>query len=240
MLSSALTVGLIPSASSQQYTTSTSVFTSSFSQTTTAYSYAVTSVTVTGTGTDTETASFSNFAQCNIEVGVLDIFGASGVTHFEYSASGPMTLYVMDEATMNSWLTFSSFLTSQCEPLGGNWIRYRLGSAYPLQGSFDLNLPSNYYAVVFAAPSTTINPTAMATVSPVAYAQVTSMTSTTSMIYVISGTTTLTFSTVLEVPFMQTYGSWIVTAIAILAIAALIVWLTLKRRLKPRRRKRQS
>jgi hypothetical protein len=52
-----------------------------------------------------------------------------------------------------------------------------------------------------------------------------------------ANTTTLAFPTVLEVPFTQTYGGWIIVAVIIVVLVILAIWMALKRRPKPRSRR---
>jgi len=223
LLSSVLTVGLIPNVSSQQFTTSTSFLTSSLTQITTYYVTTFTGLTTAGIQTITASASFEPL-QGACSIGLVTFTAATGPTHFEYSANGPMMLYVVNETTLMMWS--SSMFGGNCAPTFGNWTSYKLSSqSYPVTGSFDLSLPSlgNPYAAVFVAPASA-SPAATLTVGPVLALQTKSMTASILVTIPSSVTTTLIFATTLAGPSTQTYSDWIVGVVFAIIILGLLLF----------------
>lgn len=209
------------SVNSQQYTTSTSFITG------TSYFTVFSYVTSTGVGTETEGLTFSPLVGCG-EVGLASRFEASGVTHFYYSASDPMLLYVVDAGTLEQWAS-GPLGWIACAPSSGNWVRYSLGTGYdssPLAGSFNLNLPTNTYYVVFVAPYS--NPSATVVVGPVLIPK------TGTVPHFVPTTYTIGSETVLAVPFTHTSSfTWIIVVVTVALVAALVLFLLRQGEHKP-------
>ena len=237
LLVSLVSLYSIHGASGQQFTGSTSflVTISSASLTLTQYLSQANSVTLV-TGTLTAAASaFENVGSCQIGVGPL--FDANGLTHVAYSASAPMMLYVLDQGTLMAW--GSSMFGGGCEPPIGNSVPYKLGSTYPLAGSFDVNLSTGSYGVVLVAPTSEVNPTAIVAVSPVAYTEsVATANATTSSVgscrpscfstLPFNGTAVNTQITVTTTnPPAQNYLDWIAAVILVVLVIlafSLVLW----------------
>jgi hypothetical protein len=102
--------------------------------------------------------------------------------------------------------------------------------SYPTTGTFDVNLPQGDYIMVMVAPLSSQKPTAMLTSGYLLGVGVNYTTETQSISSTTTGETTLKFFTTLEVPFTQTYGSWIVAAIiGVLILGFLFVNLRMKK-----------
>jgi hypothetical protein len=209
-------VGLIPNGSSQQFTTSTTFLTG------TSYVTGFSYVTSAGLRTQTEAISFTGLGGCG-KVGLEAGFEASGITHFDYSASGPMQLYVVDAPTLIQWSS-GPLGWIACAPSSGNWVRYSLGNGSPLSGSFNLNLPSNtYYIVCVAAYG---SPTASVVEGPVLVPQ------TETIPYSKPTTFTITSVSVLQVSVAQSYGSWLLVFGVIVIIGIVLLFLVRRNRSK--------
>ncbi|MGO9644789.1 MAG: hypothetical protein ACLPY5_08595 [Candidatus Bathyarchaeia archaeon] len=236
MLSSALTIALIPNASGQQYTTSTSIVTSSLTQMITYSSESYQTVASTETGTITTIVAFT--ISLSPVVGTICypsdfvFVNTTGTTQIEYSVNEPMTLYVLNWPSAAQWVSSINAFTflggGECT-IPASLVTYQerilaLSGSYPVSGSFNLNLPStgNPYLIYLAGEKP--NPTATLTVSPALTAQTTTATISIPMTLTTTGNTTLTYYNTLEVPFMQTYGN-LTAAIIILAVVILVgVW----------------
>ncbi len=82
--------------------------------------------------------------------GISNEFQASGSTQISYSVNQHMSMWVINQAAMNAWL--SNIVWGACEPESGGFLqRYILGSDYPLSGTIQLTLPSDSYYIVFVA-----------------------------------------------------------------------------------------
>ncbi len=215
-----LALASIPSATSQQFTTSTSFITG------TSYATLFSYVTSAGVGMQTQTLSFSWLAGCG-ELAVGTGFEASGVTQLEYSANGPMEMYLVDAATLQQWSS-GPLGWIACAPSSGNWVRYPLGTGYdslPLSGTIGLNLPANTYYIVCIASSG--SPTTTVVVGPVQIPQ------TETMPYSVPTTYTVSSLVVSEVPVFSISPILIVILLwAVAIVVAVIVLVYFLRRSK--------
>ena len=106
-------------------------------------------------------------------------------------------------------------------------------------GNFDVSMPpnGNPYEWGLVVPPFGY-PTATITMSTVlgTHTTVMTLTSWTPIAITTSSTVTFTSSNVLQVPvpFLQAYGGWIVAGVIIAVLAADNIWLSLKRRVKPK------
>jgi len=163
---------------------------------------------------------------------LFGFFNATGTTQFEYSVSGPMTLYILSGQLSPTALA-GALGEPDCynpELAYMNWpsyIQQISAGSYPASGSLDLNLPtgSNPYMYAMVAPMSDGSPTAILTISPIWGTYTSTTTSTIAATSTTSSSTTLTFLStltsvsVLEMPFTQTYGGWIIGIISVIAIA---------------------
>jgi len=254
---SALTVGLIPNASSQQFTTSTSILTSSLTQTATYNLFSFTTSTWTGNGTFTGSVEFGTIGNatdfhCAISWGQ---FNSTGMTHLEYSVIGPMTFFIYASGGLNSFANALSPLAvvGAAEGLKGcnaandapQWSNYPhyswdiSATSYPAAGSFNVNLPPNlnpyYYGMI--VPRSKSYLTGTLSISPLWGVYTNTATSTIPTTLLKTSVTTLTFRSTLEVPFMQTYGSWIAAVIVGTLVVAMLFFALRRSRhaRKPRR-----
>jgi len=95
-------------------------------------------------------------------------------------------------------------------------------SASNASGSFEEHLEpmQNPWSLVVVAPTSAINPTLTLTYGPImSEFEVTTMILLPSSFTPMTVTTTLAFLTTVEVPFTQTYGSWIVAVILAVVIS---------------------
>jgi len=236
LLSSALTIELIPNVSSQQYTTSTSITTSSLTRTATYYSKSYYAITSTETGMLTTTANFTYVALGNCYSGTFIFVNATGPTHLDYSTSGPLTLYVLNWSSAVQWMSSSLAFVSLCAPAASILYQERIlaisGINYPVSGRFNIDLPSsgNPYVIYLTGQSSNLAVTL--TISPVLVAQTTTATASIPKTITTSATTTLTFATTLEVPFIQTYGYLIVAAVVAVLLLGLLFFTRRMKHLK--------
>ena len=229
MLSSAVTIGLIPNGSAQQYTTSTSFLTSAMTHTTSA-SYVASYYTTTSTGitTQTKTVNLSGSESGSECYNIVVFFNSTGTTHITYSANEAMTIYVIDGVKLMA-LTFlilsgrSQYTTaSYCDPNTLSQIAYGqpISISGPTSGSFDEYFePTVGYGFLIEAPLSDVNPAVTLTYGPVLASSTTTSEIFALTSWSITATSTLTFVTSLEVPFTQTYGSWIVVIILAVVIS---------------------
>jgi hypothetical protein len=154
-----------------------------------------------------------------------------------YSTNGPMSLYAL--SIMNTAAALNSvyeIYPNACNvPVPSSSSNYLIGqisaSSYPTSGTFSVTLPQGGYTFVMVAALSNQNPTATLTNGYVTQSGLNVTTGTESISSTITGVTTFTFSTQLEVAFTQTYGSWIVAAIVISVIVLLAVYLTMRLRM---------
>lgn len=250
-----LAVASIPSATSQQFTTSTSILTSSLTQTTTYNLMSFTTSTWTGSGTSTTEAVFRSylFTSMTASCYLFDpypsfAFNSTGMTHVEYSVNGPMTLFIFS-AGQNPFavisILLSAYASSACNaannaPYVTDYPHYSWdisAASYPATGSFDVNLPpkDNPYFYGMLCPLSDSSPTATLSISPLLGVYANTATSTIPTTLLKTSVTTLTFRSTLEVPFMQTYGSWMaVVIVGALVVAVLFFALRRTRTHRPR------
>jgi len=254
-MSSVVLALLAPNVNSQQFSTSTSLLTSSFTQPMTYYQPTVTVTSFTIETTEVDTISSGHwgnvpnicfFASTSLSLG-------SAPAQIEYSVSTPVTLEVWDEAAMGLW-GIAYYIPSNmnqyaCTPIGVGAFGLEYQTSLSGTGSFDLN-PSQFpyqdtqgYGIVLTAPfASPTPPTATVSLGPCQL--VLSVTENTSipLISTIAGVTTLTSLSTLQLSVIQSYGDWIV-GVVIVAVIAVIVLLLVNRRKrqskrKPHRRKR--
>ena len=252
LFASALTIALIPEASSQQFTTSTALQTSTWTQTSTNYftntynvvSYSSSNSTSVGTLTITTQITNTQTYGAPCYWFVLPFWSVGSTVHIHFSGSESwMSLYILDGSDLTS--LSSIFSNGVCYPFTYRFVNRSPSSS----GDFDVSLASDNPYFLFVETSGLGNPpTFYLTIGPVS---IVSSITTTALIEsaslaegtsISTGTTTLTSLTSLEVPFMQTYGSWIVTAI-IAAVALGMVVLYSRRKEQPKAtkgRKRNS
>jgi uncharacterized membrane protein len=221
----------MPNASSQQFTTSTWFSTSTLTQTGTSYSASYYSVNSTAATTWIITAYINNrVGSCYLR---WMFFNSTGMPlHVDYSTSQPMVLYILNFFDWGLWaLNSGAGFTDPCHP---TLVVYQ--ASISSSGSFGVNLPTsgNSYALLLVATQF-INPTITLTIGPTMVVFAATATTAIPIASTTTGTITLTFYTTLQVPFIQTYGSWIVAGIlAILVIVALIVALKKRKRAEKR------
>jgi ribosomal protein L40E len=99
-------------------------------------------------------------------------------------------------------------------------------------GSFSVNLDTsqNPYGIFVIAPLTNTPPVATETVSPVSGVYTGTATALIPEASTAPLTRTLTFATTLQVPFMQTYGGWVVAAIIGVLVIVVLFFALQKRR----------
>jgi hypothetical protein len=234
---SAVSIVATQNVSSQQFTTST------FTQTTSFYSASYYTETSTGMVTSTAALQFrrSNDPSSLCYFTGISSFHTNGSTHIEYSASGPMIIYVLgylDNGSRALWFTefaLGSFSFDPCDfsLITPRWeqdivyFREISRSSYPATESLDVNLPesSGPYGFVIIAPLSDAPPSITLTVGPVS--GVFTATSTAP----IPVTKTLTFFTTLEVPFLQANAEWLapIAIVAVLALGFVIFRMTSKK-----------
>jgi len=251
LLFSALTI--IPIATSQQFTTTMSPLTttvavtnaSTQTMTKTLYSF-MTSISI-GSGTLTGTNNTQRSIQGSVcSFPLFGFFNSTGMTDFQYSVSGPMTLYILSGPLSPTALA-GALAGPDCynpELAYMNWpsyIQQISAGSYPASGSLNLTLPtaSNPYTYAMVAPLYEGFSTATLKISPIwgTYTSITTSTiaatSTTSSFTTITYLSTLASVAVLQAPFTQTYELYVGVSIGI--VAALVTLYSLHRS-KGRRR----
>ena len=157
MLSSILTI--IPTATGQQFTTSTSFLTILAMQTTTYSIVSFTTTTSTGAGVATFTEDYySTNTSAPCEVVLLGTFNSTGPMHFGYSVHGQTTLYILTGRSRSAMSELETVTTiagcSSVVSLFGlpSYTRLISGAG---SGSFDLSLPpaDNPYICAMIAPA---------------------------------------------------------------------------------------
>jgi uncharacterized membrane protein len=218
LLSAGLTIALIPEGSSQQFTTSTTLLTSIWTQTTTYYSesyYSATSTSVAISSVTAQMTSYDIYKSCYFFSTAFE--SAVRTVHIHFSG-GFDALYILDASDLSYMFEFA---TGACFPAHYRLLKVPLSSS----GDFHVSLPpsDNPYLLFLRTWGRAGNPpTVYLTIGPISVSEVTS-TVPIEKASASTGTITLTSLTTLEVPFMQTYGSWIVAAI----IAAVVLVLLL-------------
>lgn len=258
LLSSVLSV--LPSANSQQFTTTTSFLTSSTTQTLTSYSTSYYNLTSTSTATEQTKLQLASVQSC---YEYAFPFNSTGNMHFSYVASGSMTIYLIDEGVVEfaalagiplaplyaalrcdtADLTEMAHTTAATEFMNAQSVIISIESmGQPVSGSFSGQFDSfqNPWNLVVIAPLSNTNASLVLTYGPIVSVSSTPQTISFPLESVITSTTTVTLSTVLAVPFMQTYGGWIIAAIVAVCLIVAVIWLVLRRRPKRRRRTRRS
>ena len=248
LFSSTLTI--IPGVSSQQFTTTTSLLTTTISvtgaftqtRTNTRYSFLTSVSTGNGTLTGTDNA-FRSLQGTACSFPLVGFFNSTGATHFEYSVGGPMALYIL-----SGQFTLTTLAGMLAEPDCStpflayvdwpSYVQQISANSYPTSGSLNLTLPaaSNPYSYAMVAPLSDVFPTATLTISPI-YGTYTSITtSAIEATWMASSSTTFTLlstfasATVLQVPFTQTYGGWIIGIIGIVVAISVFTFHSLRRR----------
>lgn len=226
LLSSALTIALIPEASSQQFTTSTTLLTSTWTQTTTHYSesyYSETSTSVAISSVAAKMTGYDAYNSCYFFSTAFD--SAAPTVHIHFSSAFPIAaLYILDASDLSYTYEFA---TGGCFPAHYRFQKIPLSSS----GDFDVSLPptDNPYLLFLRTWGQAGNPpTLCLTIGPISVSEVTA-TVPIQMASASTGTTTLTFFTTLEVPFKQTHGNWIM-AVIIAALVLVLLFLALYRR----------
>ena len=230
-----------PNVNSQEFTTSTSFLTSSTTQT--LVSTNLYNVTSTTTGTMITTFQLSKVQSCYESV--LSFYSTGNVT-FSYSASGSMTIYLIDEAIVELAAMRGVFVaplfyavrcdranllvlantTAQSEFMRVKTIISILGNALnqPVTGSFggDFDRLQNPWSLVVIAPMSNPNSTLTLTYGPVVNASRTAETVSSTITSTLVNTITMSFSTVLEVPTPQTYSGWLVGGIPVAMVVVML------------------
>ena len=167
---------------------------------------------------------------------------------FSYSASGPMTIYFIDEGVVEleamsgvplaplyaalkcdtTNLTDMAHSTAEGAFMSVDQTIISIQGSGSFSGNFDPF--QNPWNLVVIAPSTSaVPPSLTLTYGPIESAFTMAETTSFPTVAVESSTTILTFSAVSEVPFMQTYG-WLVGGVIVVILALVAVWFTLKTR----------
>jgi hypothetical protein len=200
-------------------------------------SYLTSYYTLGSTSTETilTTASFRDISGCYMSVLV---FNSLGTTHFEYSAKGPMVVYVLTESSLTDWLSVL-WTGGQCSASTPTiYERSILSQSYPVSGSFDLSLPSgNTYGIVLIAFPSETSPAIQLSIGPVLLAQTTTATTSIPVTSTATSARTLMFISTLELPLIHTYGSWM-TAIIVGALVVAIVFFVVRRTRHARKRRK--
>ena len=232
LLSSVLTMALIPEASSQQFTTSTTLLTGTWTQTTTYYSESYYSATSTSVSTSTITAQMTSYDTYKSCYFFSTAFESAALTVHIHFSGGFDALYILDASDLS--YTFE-FANGACFPAHYRFQKVPLSSS----GDFHVSLPpsDNPYLLFLRTWGPAGNPpTVYLTIGPISVSEVTS-TVPIEMASASTGTTTLTFFTTLEVPFKQTYGNWIM-AVIIAAFVLVLLFLALRRTKHARKHQR--
>jgi len=236
LLSSILTI--IPTANSQQFTTSTSFLTTLATQTTTYSTVSLTTTTSTGAGAATFTEGhYSTNAGAPCEVVLLGTFNSTGPMHFGYSVNGQTTLYILSGRSRTAMTELRTVTTitgcSSAVSLFGLPSYTRLISGFE-SGSFDLNLPptDNPYIYAMITPASQAAPNGRLTISPLWGTYTVAMNFTAASTELSTVPTTLISLTSMEA---QSYGSsgsddWIIGLCIVVLIVLFAVYLLHRRR----------
>ena len=231
LLSSILTI--IPTASSQQFSTVTSLLTTLVTQTTIHSIVSFSTTTSTGTGIVTFTESYygtATAAPCKLVL--LGTFNSSGLMHFEYSVNGQTTLYILSGVSRSAMTELrTATMLAGCSSIVSlfglpSYTRLIMGSG---SESFDLNLPpaDNPYIYAIITPASQAVPNGSLAISPL------SATNTIALSYTTTSTELFTIaSTVgsLSSIELRPYGGGAWIGLGIFALIILFVLYLLHRR----------
>lgn len=226
LLSSVL--NLIPAASSQQLTTTTSFLTTASTETITSLSESYYNTTETNTQTVTTSANFLEFlpiaygtSGCWSGLMTFNSTGNNHETQFVYTASASMTIYLADFGSVATYIAAAPL--SDCQPVPHSFQRIVSSYIYPTSGNFSLSLPMGTYGIISIAPLAASSPTLTMVIEPVLATQILTQTLSFTLASTQSSTATQTFLTTLEVPFVQTYGDWIVAIIVVVLVFGVLL-----------------
>lgn len=228
-----------PNVRSQQFTTSTSFVTSTNieysaqTESITLYSESYYTVTSVSSSTATLTDEFATTSRgggpCYISpTGGFNSTGASIYVHYE--AAQPVTLYVLDIHDMEEGLTAGYGMG--CGPF--SW-RDRISEGASANIKLRLPKSDNPYFLAFVAPYLS-SPIIYVTVGPMSTRSSATLTTSVSIagFSTITGTlttpTTFTFRTKLAVPFMQTYGNWLMSGVLTAVLVVVVLFLAYRTR----------
>jgi len=231
LLSSVLTA--IPSANSQEYTTSTSTLTSPLTLTKIYNFVSLTIATSTEAGTATFTQGYySTVAGAPCKLVLLGTFNSTGATHFEYSVNGPTTLYILAGPLRIAVTELKTATTIVgCESIVSilgfpSYTRQISGSG---SGSFDLNLPTahNPYIYAMVVPVSQVYPSGRLAITPLwgTYTIAMSLTRTSTATFAFN--TTITSLTPME---LQPRGIWTVSLCIVVLIVLFAFYLLYRRK----------
>jgi hypothetical protein len=218
-------MALFPEASSQQFTTSTTFLTSTWTQTSIHYSesyYSETSTSVAKSFITAQMTGYDAYKSCYFFSTAFD--SAAPTVHIHFSSEFPIAaLYILDASDLSYTYEFA---TGACFPAHYRFQEVPLSSS----GDFDVSLPPTdnpYLLFLRTWGQAGKPPTVYVTIGPISVSEVTA-TVPIQMASASTGTTTLTYITTLKVPFMQAYGDWI-TAVTIVGFVLILIFLALQR-----------
>lgn len=132
-----------------------------------------------------------------------------------------MTIYLADFGSVAAYIAAAPL--SDCQPVPHSFQRIVSSYIYPTSGNFSLSLPMGTYGIISIAPLAASSPTLTMVIEPVLATQILTQTLSFTLASTQSSTATQTFLTTLEVPFVQTYGDWIVAIIVVVLVFGVLL-----------------